>query len=127
MKHLDDMAESALKQAAKRGDDVVKQGAKRVDDAVEDTIENTAKKSNKNPLPSNGAQAKKMHENAIADLIGEEDWHKSKFKNNIFKRYRRELRGSNNFDLFFDRKTNEYFIQGNKSSNRIKIVIEEFL
>ena len=34
MKHLDDMAEGALKQAAKRGDDVVKQGAKRADDAV---------------------------------------------------------------------------------------------
>ena len=110
-----------------RGNDVETQREKRTSNTEKDTIEDSAKEPNKNPTSSNGTQAKKMHENAIADLIGEEDWHKSKFKNNIFKRYRRELRGSNNFDLFFDRKTNEYFIQGNKSSNRIKIVIEEFL
>ena len=76
---------------------------------------------------NSGKQAKKMHDRQIQEITKNKDWHKTNLKSKIIRRYRQELRGSSNFDFYQDPKTKEIFIQGNKSNNRIKINIDDFL
>lgn len=85
-------------------------------------------KKNVSPKQKNsGLQAKKMNDSQIRDMTNNPNWHTSNLKKKIVRRYGRELKGSTNFDFYRDPKTKEVFIQGNKSPNRIKINIEDFL
>lgn len=66
-----------------------------------------------------------MSKKQVEELLGDSNWHANSIKNKIANAYKKDLRGSSNFD-FYRAKNGDIYIQGNKSSNRIKIDIERF-
>jgi RHS repeat-associated protein len=77
--------------------------------------------NDEDPGEDNGNQAKKLSSKEIGQKVERGDWHKTKLKSNLQKQYSRELRGSKNFDIYQNKETGNFFIQGNKSGNRIYI------
>jgi|GEM_PF-6386117 len=78
------------------------------------------KKASVNRVSKIGVNAKKMTESQIVDLFGDSNWHKTNAKSKLIKQYKKELRGSTNADLLFDKKTGEIFLKGNESGVIVK-------
>lgn len=68
-----------------------------------------------------------MNDRQIGELVGNPQWHKTNLKKSIVNAYRKELKGSTNFDFHKDPKTGKVFIKGNKSRDMIKIDLEKFI
>ncbi len=76
---------------------------------------------------NNGKQAKHLNDKQIGNLVGNSKWHKTKLKDNIKEAYKKQLKGSKNFDFYRDPKTGDIFIKGNQSKEMIYINLERFL
>lgn len=74
-----------------------------------------------------GKQSKKMNDKQIAELVGNPRWHQTNLKAKIINAYRKELKGSRNFDFYKDPKTGNIYIKGNQSKEMIRINLEKFL
>ena len=64
---------------------------------------------------------KKMSLDDIQDYIGIKNWHQSSEKKWYIREFKKELQNSTNFDFFFNKKTKDIFIKGNKSTDIIPI------
>ena len=65
-------------------------------------------------------QAKKMDKKQIEEMLGK-DWHKSKIKEKIAKRYGKELSGAKNFDFYRNPKSGNIYGKGNLSGKMFRI------
>jgi len=74
-----------------------------------------------------GKQSKKMNDKQIAELVGNPRWHQTNLKSKIINAYRKELKGSKNFDFYKDPKSGNVYIKGNQSKEMIRINLEKFL
>ena len=70
-------------------------------------------------------QAKKMNKKQVEEMLGK-DWHKSKIKSKIAKRYEKELLGKNNFDFYRNPKSGNIYGRGNLNGKMFRID-DEFL
>ena len=65
-------------------------------------------------------QAKKMDKKQVEEMLGK-DWHKSKIKDKIAKRYGKELSGARNFDFYRNPKSGNIYGKGNLSGKMFRI------
>lgn len=42
-------------------------------------------------------------------------WHKGKQKTSLINKFKQQLKGSTNADLYIDKETNQIYLKGNKS------------
>ena len=70
------------------------------------------KTSNQNSKFSN---SRRMTPKEIEKHFGNKNWHQSHEKKNILNKFRKELKGSTNADLYVDKKNNQIYLKGNKS------------
>ena len=65
-------------------------------------------------------QAKKINKKQVEEMLGK-DWHKSKIKDKIAKRYGKELSGARNFDFYRNPKSGNIYGKGNLSGKMFRI------
>jgi len=53
--------------------------------------------------------------------LGTKNWHQTSEKTDLITTYSKELKGSTNADLYFDKKTGKTYLIGNKSGAIVEI------
>ena len=79
-------------------------------------INNAIEAANKS-LGNKFSNARKMTPKEINQFFGDKEWHdKNINKKSMINKFRKELKGSTNADMYIDRETKQIFLKGNKSN-----------